>query len=251
MPISSRSAMETPVLVPIDPWLAHLEGQIEALRQGEVGEAVHQVRVSAGRLSVWLEMQGRRALRDDLRWLRASATDLRDLDVLIARNRSTRWNEMLEARRGDALLCVRAAVASPRLKSLLLGLACVSAPDERTAAAGLARIQKRVLRAGERVTRNESDFGALHRLRRRTRRLRYAMDWMGLDSKDVKSLQDAFGALNDLVVEQDQLKALDVAKSFADHTRQVEREIERARADALACWQELKPSLKVGASRGG
>lgn len=242
--------MESPILIPVDPWLAHLEAQIEALRRGDAGEAVHQVRVAAGRLSVWLEMQGRRALRDDLRWLRASATELRDLEVLIAKNRSARWNEWLEARRDDALASVRAAVASPRPKSLLHALACVPAPDERAAAFGLARIQKRVLRAGERIAHDESNLGALHRLRRRTRRLRYALDWMGLDSKDVKDLQDVFGALNDLSVELRHLESVDAGRAFAEQKREVERELEKARANALVAWQELKPSLRVGASRG-
>jgi CHAD domain-containing protein len=242
--------MHAPVVIPADPWIAHLDKQIEILRSRDEPDAVHQLRVGAGRLSVWLELQGRRALRDDLRWLRRSATELRDLDVLLLRDRSEEWNDMLISRRGEALSQVRAAFLSPRLESLQLGLACVPPPAEPIAARGLARIQKRVLRAGERLARNEKDATALHRLRRRVRRLRYAFDWMQLDSTEIKSLQDALGKYNDLVVELRHLAELGESRASLKHKRDVEDELERARRDALGLWREIQPHLSVGASQG-
>jgi CHAD domain-containing protein len=57
---------------------------VPAARAGADPEGVHQLRVAVVHLRVWLDMGGWRVLHDDLRWLRAIAARVRDLDVQLA-----------------------------------------------------------------------------------------------------------------------------------------------------------------------
>jgi CHAD domain-containing protein len=64
-------------------WIDRLREHARSACAGSDSEGVHQLRVAAGRLSVWLELGGKRVLRDDLAWMRRSAGPLRDLDVIM------------------------------------------------------------------------------------------------------------------------------------------------------------------------
>lgn len=216
-------------------WTAHLHAHAAPAGAGIAPEAVHQVRVAAGRLSVWLELGGRRMLRDDLAWLRRSASGTRDLDVVLeqldpafpkstaAHSRSSasiprgdptqasallspeRWSEWrarLTQERAQACGALLEALASTRFRSLQAALAWMPPLDAEVARAALRHFRRRVARADERLKHAGSDLGSLHRLRRAVRRMRYALEWVGDDARAWKALQDDLGALNDLAILQ-------------------------------------------------
>jgi CHAD domain-containing protein len=199
------------------------------IAQGSVDpESVHELRVAAGRLSVWLELGGRHMLRDDLAWLRRSASRTRDLDVILERcgslrsndkvrhcnsiaelsaSHAVRWPEWEALLRGErACSCdeLVESLSSTRLTALLAALSWMPALDREVARDSLPRFRARVERAGARLehtledSEGPEDIRALHRLRRAVRRLRYALEWLGEDARAVKALQDELGLLNDL-----------------------------------------------------
>src|SRR5262245_54899902 len=64
---ADRVSAAAPLAVACAPWLERLAAAIEVAAKGDDPEGVHQVRVAAGRLVVWLRLGARRALIDDLR----------------------------------------------------------------------------------------------------------------------------------------------------------------------------------------
>jgi CHAD domain-containing protein len=235
--------MESQAILPVDRWLEHLELHIRRFRASENPESVHQLRVAAGRLSVWLELAGRRALRDDLCWLRRSAATVRDLDVMLAKGRSPQWNDLLSVDREAALETLRATLATSRAASVSAGLSCVPAPTLEAARAGLRRIRRRVLSAGDRLGDDECDPDVLHHLRRKIRRLRYALEWLGDDVTEIKAVQDTFGAMNDMAVESKYIEAHDTGAALDAHRRTVEAEYDRLRLESIAAWQRARPLI--------
>ncbi|MBL8862059.1 MAG: CHAD domain-containing protein [Planctomycetes bacterium] len=235
--------MKPSPLLPAATWLEELARQVERLREVVEPEAVHRLRVAAGRLSVWLELGARRALRDDLRRLRRSAAAVRDLDVIAANDGGSTWADVLRDERGEEAARLRAALRSPRVEGLLDALAAVPEPDPVDVRAALQRLKRRVLRAGDALDDPADGTGALHRLRRRVRRLRYALDWMGADASELRGLQEHLGGLNDLAIE---LARLDVRRgdmALDARRRAVRREMDERRAAALAAWGALRPSI--------
>ena len=236
--------MESQAILPADRWLEQLELHIRRFQASESPESVHQLRVAAGRLSVWLELGGRRALRDDLRWLRRRAASVRDLDVMFGKGRSSHWNDLLSVQRETALEELRAALAAPRSASLCTGLRYVPAPTLAVARAGLRRIRRRVLSAGDRLGDDERDSNVLHHLRRKIRRLRYALDWLGDDATEIKAAQDVFGAMNDMAVELRHIEAHAGDTALDEHRRAVQAEYDRLRLESIAAWHRARPLLR-------
>lgn len=247
------------------PVLEQLAVELERLLDTGSAESVHRMRVSAGRLSVWLELAGRRVLRDDLRWMRACAGRVRDVDVMSSRLSSSSpssgaapWREHWNAEREAALSSARANLTSTRARATLAALSYWPPLDRSTAEAGLRRIARRASRAGASLHDDERDPDTLHRARRRFRRLRYALEWLEHESRVAKSLQDAFGAANDASVERaawDRLPAAILAR-VPDATARAERRVldarvESTRVDALARWREAAPHLRALAHGGG
>lgn len=205
-------------------WIQHLRDHARLARAGTDPEGVHQVRVAAGRLSVWLEMSGRRMLRDDLAWLRSSASALRDLDVIDERlatyvrgaselGPSTAeipgspspgelldWRERLRDEREAARRNALRALSSARFGALLAALSFVPDVDEKTARASLSRFRARIERAALKLERAPEKIETLHRLRRAVRRMRYALEWLGDDPRALKELQEELGELNNGVM---------------------------------------------------
>lgn len=237
--------MESQALVSADRWLEALEFHLRGFRDRGDAESVHQLRVASGRLSVWLELAGRRALRDDLRWLRRNAAVVRDLDVMFAKGRSAHWNDILSAQRETALVELRTALADSRADSLCTALVCVPPPTLDTARAGLRRIVRRVLAAGDRIGTDETSADVLHHLRRKIRRLRYALDWLGEDASDIKVMQDTFGAMNDMAVELRHIEARASDPDLDEHRRAVEAEFDRLRIASIAAWRAARPLLRA------
>lgn len=225
-------------------WLAHLERHVPIALDGRDPEGIHQVRVAGRRLRVLLELGGHRALVSDLRWLVQGLGRARDLDVLQTvlpapegdggHGAFIDWVRELEAHaRADA----RDTLTSARVEGLLAALRALPPVAE-------AKARKRVLRFSKRV-RDQLDalvgsqlvppvdpaagdgevVRRVHRLRRALRRLRYAREALGDDATALKQLQEALGALCDLV-------ALErVLREFSD-ARGVDASGPRARLDA-------------------
>jgi CHAD domain-containing protein len=222
---------------PISPagWTARLEREIERTRTAAEPEGVHQLRVAAGRLSVFLELSGRRALRDDLRTLRRHATRLRDLDVM---SEKERWRDVIDVPRAHELAQLLEALATSRIAGLLHGLHCVPDLAPARARVALARFEKRARRAAQQLEREPADDAALHRLRRRLRRWRYALEWLGSKSKQLVTLQDALGALQDLSIEATRARALPDEERRERYLTEIAAESRAARARFDELWQE-------------
>jgi len=188
-------------MIALDVLLEHLRDNLDAAVTDSDVEGVHQVRVATRRIASWLELAGRKSLRDDLRWLRRRAGALRDLDVLLARGDTPaalrrKWvTARIKAHRE-----LSAAGRSARVAGLLESLAIMPPISMQDARARIPVIRGMVLRRGERFCDDPANTEALHRLRRGARRLRYALEWVGEDVKPLRRLQDVLGAANDAVV---------------------------------------------------
>jgi CHAD domain-containing protein len=232
-----------PPLLPAAAWLDELAQQIERNRASVEPEAVHRLRVAAGRVSVWLELGARRALRDDLRRLRRSAAAVRDLDVISAAEGGAALHESLRVERAAEAERFAASLSDEDVEALVEALAVVPPPDAVDVRAALQRQKRRVLRAGDALDDPDDPAGALHRLRRRVRRLRYALEWLGADAQDLKSLQEHLGHVNDLAIELARLEARRGDHALAARTEAVRREIAERRAAACTTWRELRPRI--------
>ncbi len=230
-------------LLPVGTWLDELARQIERASTSIDPESVHRLRVSAGRLSVWLELGARRALRDDLRNLRRAAAKVRDLDVVSAHDCEGAWAEILRQERGEEAARLRTALASPRVGALLAALAMVPDPDAVCVRSAIQRMKRRVQRAGERLDDPDGRERSLHRLRRRIRRLRYALEWMGAETAELRELQEHLGGLNDLAVELERLEARRDDYALDARRKSVLHEMDERRAGALEAWRVLRPRI--------
>ena len=173
-------------------WLEHLDGARTLALAGDV-EGPHQVRVSLRRLRVWLSFKGHAGLQEELRWLCGELSLLRDLDV---------FGEVLtaEARAGlrpDAVSLAVAALESKRFHALREALSAVRAPRRSRAKRALPKLE-RTWKKRDGSSRN-GDGEALHRLRRALRQVRYAREWLGLDTSEVASEQELLGSVCDLL----------------------------------------------------
>lgn len=170
-------------------WLEHLDDARLLALAGDV-EGVHQVRVSARRLRVWLGVKKHEALQQELRWLCGALALLRDLDVF----GEVFTDEALTELRPRAMDEAVAALESERWFMLREGLKSVRAPKRSKAKKTLKKLERKLER-----TEQWGDGAALHRHRRALRRLRYAREWLGLDASDLAREQDGLGALCDLL----------------------------------------------------
>ena len=173
-------------------WLEHLEGARTLALAGDV-EGVHQVRVCTRRLRVWLGFKGHTALQEELRWLGHALALSRDLDV---------FGEVLTAAAAKNLR-VRAmeltvnALESERWSMLRQRLEQVRAPKKSKAKRALRKLERRLKK--RRAELPGGDGAALHRLRRALRHVRYAREWLGVDTAELAGEQDQLGAVCDLL----------------------------------------------------
>jgi CHAD domain-containing protein len=205
-------------------------------------EPVHQLRVATRRLRAALRLFGPElprtfveAAERELAWLGGSVGALRDADVLATRieAEAARLDPVtrhalgplalaLHERRRHAHAALVAALDSARCRRLLDRLAAFadSAPPRSQRRLGdvVARLvrplQRAVLRAGRRAG-PRTPAPALHRLRVRTKRLRYALEILiGLGGEPVRKLlrrlvrlQDVLGESQDAVTQVAWLRA--------------------------------------------
>ncbi|MFO1009592.1 MAG: CHAD domain-containing protein [Planctomycetota bacterium] len=195
--------------------IRELREHAAAIRRVPDAAAVHGLRVAASRLSVWVELGGRRLVRDDLRWMRRAVAAVRDLDVVRAAvpDRGA-FADRLDRVRAAAELELRARFDLARAEAVAAALERFPKPDRRAAARGLVELARRARAAGDAFASEPPTLESAHALRRRLRRLRHALDWLDVPCEPVRVAQDELGALCD--------RAL------------VERELARASADGAS-----------------
>lgn len=226
-------------------WLERLARELAVARAGDDPEGVHQMRVAAGRLGVWLELGGWRVLRDDLRWLRRSASGVRDLDVLIAGGGDAEHVRWLEARRVSARRELSVALDDECVEGLLTALARMPALPRSTARDRLRTLKDRALRASAALEHDRSDLHAWHRLRRALRRLRYALEWLGEDAQALEAFQDVLGELNNRVVAARHLREFRGDGARTEAVDVLERSIDAQCAIAAEHWVGLREQIEA------
>jgi CHAD domain-containing protein len=177
-------------VIPLSPVLEDLRMRAAQVRESHDPEGPHGLRVACRRLDVWLRLGGWRVLRDDLRWLRTVAGTVRDVDVVRhAGERSPEAPPLHERQRAHVALVE--ALGSSRFAGLemaLAGFAPTRARDARRRTSSLVRTA---------LARDPGSAAELHELRRRMRRVRYALEWLGEPIGPLPRLQDALGEVSD------------------------------------------------------
>lgn len=174
-----------------DAWLEHLDQARTLALAGDV-EGVHQVRVSARRLRVWLSFKKRARLEEELRWLCRELALQRDLDVF----GEVFTEAALSDLRQRAVEQAVTALESDRWFRLREALKDVRSPKRKRAKKTLRKLERKL---DERRALAHRDGPALHRLRRSLRRVRYAREWLGRDTGDIPREQERLGAVCDLL----------------------------------------------------
>ena len=221
-------------------WLVHLSRHLPVAAEGTDPEGVHQVRVAAGRLAVWLELAGMRVLRDDLRRLRRTAAAVRDADVLLDASPPPDVAAWLRQRREEDRTAMLDALASPHVPALRRALGGLPRLPRETALAAVDRFRDRVRRRGEGVDRAPHDDEVIHGLRRAVRKLRYALDWVDAADPRLKELQTTLGDLNDTAVEVRVLEGSGLAAAHREHTTSLHHRLDVRRRAALEAWARFR-----------
>ena len=227
-----------------DAWIAHLREHLPIAREGTDPEGVHQLRIAAGRLDVWLRLGGMRVLRDDLRWLRRGAAGVRDLDVLLQRPQPAPFAHALEQARIEQRGVLERVLASPRLPALIDALSSLSPLRRKRALKGLGRETAKVLRRGKKAVASGAPED-VHALRRAARRLRYGREWLGLGSRALERLQDELGAMADAATLLRHLERCPAWDGAAELRSRAEAELERARDEGLRRFRKLARRLRA------
>jgi len=229
--------------IALTPWLDHLRIHVAIAKRGHDPEGVHQVRVAVARLRVWLDLGGWRVLHDDLRWLRARAAPVRDLDVQLARELPPAYAERLRAEHRLAREALVRALQTDRLHALLSALAVLPPLSASEARDGLERLTRRTLALGRALPRD--GYACLHAVRRSVRRVRFALEWLGQPSDEIVRLQDALGAFGDAFVAVRYAKEHGRGPEMAEHRRVLDRELRDAARKARAVWRRARPVLEA------
>jgi CHAD domain-containing protein len=239
----------------IDFYFRALMAQVPGAQQGEA-EPVHQLRVAARRLRAVVILFGPyiassrpRATEAQLKWIGKEAGAVRDLDVLetLMHQRAKKLDsqiaskleplfEEVHMRRAQAAQNLAQVLGSRRFKSLVARLSGSIAITSRgdvafgSVATGLyAPMLNSAARAGSKM--HEAPTPAeLHRLRKRAKRLRYALEMVSsIGDKHLADVIDALEELQDLLGRyHDTVVAVEWIKEFVS-SRQLPSEI------AFAC----------------
>ena len=226
------------------PWLDHLTQHLPVAKEGRDPSDVHQVRVAARWLRVWLRLAGMRVLEDDLAWLVRAAGEVRDLEVLLQQpNLPKAFRNWATSRLEEARATFVPLLDSPRLAGLLQALSNLPPLDEEAAKTRLKRFVRQTKRKAEEWL-NQDSIESLHTLRRALRRLRYAREWLGLDSQPIKALQEAFGQVGDLAFTLRYLGYFEAqGGQVSVYKGQLEKELGRALQAARAAWSKHQADL--------
>lgn len=200
-------------------WLTHLDDARTLALAGDV-EGVHQVRVALRRLRVWLSFKGHASLQEELRWACGELAPLRDLDVF----GEVLTSEALDELRPGAVETAAEALGSERWLALRQRLSKVRAPKRARARRALPKLEQRLAQLRDALPSGDGE--ALHRLRRQLRRVRYAREWLGLDTSELGAEQEWLGAVCDLL-------------ALANFARRLEVEVPAQLEEGLARAFEL------------
>jgi CHAD domain-containing protein len=204
----------------------------------------------------------------ELQWLGSVLGAVRDLDVLLARLRDEaaaldpsdraaagRLLRALERQRTRARRTLLKALDSQRYDALLDRFEQLVTTLEPTASkATLGKLAERELdrlRRDVRALGEEPDDTALHGLRKRGKRVRYAYELAGAKAvvKRAKAFQDVLGEHQDSVVAEERLRAIS-QDAPADQALAAGLLIERERArrtGARASWRKVWRELERAA----
>ncbi len=248
----------------------------------EVDDAVHQMRVTARKIRSLLQaspdsfgLTGDAPIIDELRELGNVLGVARDAEVLADRYRSALDDVPPELVRGPirerlvggaeqryrtGLRHALAAMRLPRYFRLLDGLDALIAEsrsaEDRPAATTVAAAGKKVRKAAKAARRahGEADRDdAIHRIRKRAKRLRYTADATGAKkvSKRAKNLQSLLGDHQDSVVSREHLiQQAEAAHAAGEDTFTYGLLYEREAELAAAAAAELEPKLRQAVQGG-
>jgi CHAD domain-containing protein len=230
-------------IVPAGAHLTLLQEQLNRVRATGDAETAHQLRVTSGRLRVWLSLGGWRVLRDDVRWLRRQVAEVRDLDVQLYQEPPPDRTVQLRQRRHAAFTELTAVLESERVNALLTALALLPPTPANVALRGVARLARGALALGTHRGWRRGDREQLHELRRAIRRVRYALEWLDVAPASLEQMQKTLGHACDRFV------ALEGASELADaearaHSDRLTRELHRHVARSREHWDEVRPKLE-------
>jgi inorganic triphosphatase YgiF len=225
------------------------EGQPESLHQMRVG--LRRLRAAIALFADAVAGSGIAGLKGELKWVTRALGPARDLDVFasgalatLARDHpddAAAAEQRFAAKRAAAYDEVRAALQSRRFRRLLLDLAeaieCgdftaseAALPVAEHARHELARLRRRIRRKGAGL--KSLGVRGRHRLRIRTKRLRYATEFFAATFPGaiaakrradflsaLKDLQDALGGLNDLAAHDAMLREGEGSPVLHQHHR--------------------------------
>jgi CHAD domain-containing protein len=157
-------------------------------------DAAHGLRVLTRRIDAWLRLGRWRVLRDDLRWLRRTAEEARDLDVLIEAAPGGRATARLRRRRAKAGEVLVRQLDDPRAAAIVAALGHLPGVDRGSAREGVRRA------AAAALARDDTSPEGLHALRRSLRRVRHSLEWLGEDATPLVEVQTALGAVSDAFI---------------------------------------------------
>ena len=235
-----------PDAIPLGPWLEHLEQHLPIASLGQDPEGTHQVRVAAARLDVWLRLDGRRILRDDLRWLRRAGGAVRDIDVVLERGVPAGTEALLVQQRSSAQRLFVHLLGRPRVRALRESLALLPPLQRWKAEQGLEEWSKSARRFGRRTDFVKDPLARLHRLRRGLRRLRYAREWLGLETEAMRKQVSVLGDLNDLAVKRNRMRAAKAGKTSSGRAEleALEGQIAELRRQAANLWKAVSKEIE-------
>jgi CHAD domain-containing protein len=264
-----------------------------AARIGSDPEAIHQARVATRRLrsdlktlEPVLERSAPDRLRDELHWIGGLLGSVRDADVLIARVEETGRLSRLQPDATSTIVAelerdrrrshreLVAALASRRYTALVETL--IDAAEAPPLAEGVdgdlrarPRMRKLVDKSWRRVSRavkrleTEPDDAALHEIRKRAKRVRYAAELAAAATDEdagadrladrLADVQDVLGELQDAVVAEERLEGLvrdeRITGGAAFAAGKLACAMEHARSDARNRWPAAWKAAKAKALR--
>ena len=252
--------------------LLHLRANEASVRSAAGADSVHQLRVAVRRLRSALVAFGDLMPRDErhrvsgsVRWIAQECGRARELDVFLAdvvqpllarlpgEKNLERFAELVEAARRDAYSTIAATLESKEYTDTLLALEAWVEGDRWRKADGadipirsfaktvLKRLHRKLTKGVGKV--EELDEEALHRLRIRAKKLRYASEFFrslfpGGSAKAyiglLTTIQDRLGTLNDALV------ARQIVASFKDQGRMSDDTAFARIAGAVLGWNACR-----------